>query len=51
FNQTVQLRTHSIHPPYIDEDLQNRWWDFGADAYVNTNKHIRLTRAVPSQMV
>jgi hypothetical protein len=22
--QTVQLRTHSIHPPYIDEDLQNR---------------------------
>ncbi|KAH0829134.1 legume-like lectin family-domain-containing protein [Lanmaoa asiatica] len=41
---------HSIHPPYIDEDLQNRWWDFGADAYVNTNKHIRLTRAVPSQM-
>ncbi|KAG6381972.1 ER lumen protein retaining receptor-domain-containing protein [Boletus reticuloceps] len=48
--QTVQLRTHSIHPPYIDEDLQNRWWDFGADAYINTNKHIRLTRAVPSQM-
>lgn len=48
--RTVQLRTHSIHPPYIDEDLQNRWWDFGADAYINTNKHIRLTRAVPSQM-
>ncbi|KAI6046428.1 legume-like lectin family-domain-containing protein [Pisolithus marmoratus] len=49
-NQTVQLRTHSIHPPYIDEDLQNRWWDFGADAYINTNKHVRLTRAAPSQM-
>jgi len=48
--RTVQLRTHSIHPPYIDEDLQNRWWDFGADAYINTNKHVRLTRAVPSQM-
>ncbi|KAG8221260.1 legume-like lectin family-domain-containing protein, partial [Butyriboletus roseoflavus] len=48
--RTVQLRTHTIHPPYIDEDLQNRWWDFGADAYINTNKHIRLTRAVPSQM-
>ncbi|KAH9485662.1 VIP36-like protein [Psilocybe cubensis] len=26
------------------------WWDFGADAYVNTNKHIRLTRNRPSQM-
>ncbi|KAH9889368.1 legume-like lectin [Cubamyces lactineus] len=49
-DRTVSLRTHSIYPPYIDQDLQNRWWDFGADAYVNTNKHIRLTRQVPSQM-
>ena len=50
--QSVQLRTHSLFPPYIDQDLQNRyvcaqrppctqnlndrdrWWDFGADAYV-----------------
>ncbi|KAH7925298.1 hypothetical protein BV22DRAFT_1065213 [Leucogyrophana mollusca] len=48
--RTVQLRTHSIFPPYIDQDLQNRWWDFGADAYINTNKHIRLTRPKPSQM-
>jgi len=48
--RTIQLRTHSIYPPYIDQDLQNRWWDFGADSYVNTNKHIRLTRNVPSQM-
>jgi mannose-binding lectin 2 len=32
--QTVQLRTHSIFAPYIDQDLQNRWWDFGADSYV-----------------
>lgn len=46
----VPLRTHSVYAPYIDQDLQNRWWDFGADAYVNTNKHIRLTRARPSQM-
>jgi len=46
----VPLRTHSIYAPYIDQDLQNRWWDFGADSYINTNKHIRLTRARPSQM-
>ncbi|KAF9509767.1 hypothetical protein BS47DRAFT_1487814 [Hydnum rufescens UP504] len=46
---TVNLRTHSIFPPYVDQDLQNRWFSFGADAYVNTNKHIRLTRDVPSQ--
>ncbi|KIM82469.1 hypothetical protein PILCRDRAFT_820328 [Piloderma croceum F 1598] len=46
----VPLRTHSIYAPYIDQDLQNRWWDFGADSYINTNKHIRLTRPRPSQM-
>ncbi|KAJ7099427.1 legume-like lectin family-domain-containing protein [Mycena belliarum] len=49
-DRTVQLRTHSIYAPFIDQDLQNRWWDFGADSYVNTNKHVRLTRARPSQM-
>jgi len=49
-DRTVSLRTHSIYAPYIDQDLQNRWWDFGADAYVNTNKHVRLTRARPSEM-
>ncbi|KAI0048801.1 concanavalin A-like lectin/glucanase [Auriscalpium vulgare] len=48
--RTVQLRTHSLFPPYIDQDLQNRWWDFGADAYVNTAKHVRLTRNRPSLM-
>ncbi|TFK26327.1 hypothetical protein FA15DRAFT_667627 [Coprinopsis marcescibilis] len=47
--RTVQLRTHSIYPPYIDQDLQNRWWDFGADAYINTNKHVRLTQNKASQ--
>ncbi|KAJ7750032.1 legume-like lectin family-domain-containing protein [Mycena maculata] len=49
-DRTVQLRTHSLYAPFIDQDLQNRWWDFGADAYVNTNKHVRLTRNRPSQM-
>lgn len=43
-SRTSQLRTHSLHAPYVDQDLQNRWWDFGADAIVNTNRHIRLTQ-------
>ncbi|KAK5808118.1 putative lectin family integral membrane protein [Linnemannia elongata] len=43
------LRTHSIYMPYIDQDLQNRWFDFGGDALINTNKHIRLTSDIPSQ--
>ncbi|KAF9542654.1 hypothetical protein EC957_001788 [Mortierella hygrophila] len=45
----LPLRTHSIYMPYIDQDLQNRWFDFGGDALVNTNKHIRLTSDIPSQ--
>ncbi|KAG0026166.1 hypothetical protein BGZ81_006569 [Podila clonocystis] len=44
-----ELRTHSIYMPYIDQDLQNRWFDFGGDAYVNTYQHIRLTSDRPSQ--
>ncbi|KAH9966287.1 legume-like lectin family-domain-containing protein [Russula compacta] len=48
--RTVQLRTHSLFAPYIDQELQNRWWDFGADTIVNTNKHIRLTHNRQSQM-
>ncbi|KAL1409979.1 hypothetical protein Q8F55_003979 [Vanrija albida] len=40
----VALRTHSIAMPYVDSDLQNRWWDFGGDTIINTNKHIRLTQ-------
>ncbi|KAF9089055.1 hypothetical protein BGX29_010490 [Mortierella sp. GBA35] len=43
------LRTHSLYMPYIDHDLQNRWFDFGGDTIINTNRHIRLTQDVPSQ--
>ncbi|CAJ0642582.1 11299_t:CDS:2 [Entrophospora sp. SA101] len=45
----IPLRTHSIYMPYIDQDLQNRWFDFGADTVINTNRHIRLTHDRPSQ--
>ncbi|EJT96948.1 hypothetical protein DACRYDRAFT_25388 [Dacryopinax primogenitus] len=47
---TIPIRTHSLYAPYVDQDLQNRWFDFGADAIVNTNKHIRLTQDRPHQM-
>ncbi|KAI8366803.1 legume-like lectin family-domain-containing protein [Radiomyces spectabilis] len=45
----VVLRTHSIAMPYIDDDLQNRWFDFGGDAVINTNRHVRLTSLQQSQ--
>ncbi|CAG8604664.1 6984_t:CDS:2 [Funneliformis mosseae] len=45
----IPLRTHSIYMPYIDMDLQNRWFDFGGDTVINTAKHIRLTHDRPAQ--
>ncbi|RUS21084.1 LOW QUALITY PROTEIN: concanavalin A-like lectin/glucanase domain-containing protein [Jimgerdemannia flammicorona] len=32
-----------------DQDLQNRWFDFGGDTVINTNKQIRLTSDRQSQ--
>lgn len=46
----VPLRSHSLYAPYVDSNLQNKFWDFGADAIVDTNKHIRLTQDRPHQM-
>ncbi|CAB4378169.1 hypothetical protein RhiirA1_409752 [Rhizophagus irregularis] len=48
-SQAIPLRTHSIYMPYIDQDFQSRWFDFGADTVINTNKHVRLTYDRPSQ--
>ncbi|CAD6889351.1 unnamed protein product [Tilletia controversa] len=45
----VPLRTHSIHAPYVDSNLQNKFWDFGADTIVDTNRAVRLTMDKPSQ--
>ncbi|WVF73171.1 hypothetical protein IAT40_007990 [Kwoniella sp. CBS 6097] len=47
--KTVPLRTHSLAAPYVDSDLQNRWWDFGGNTIINTNKQVRLTQDRPSE--
>ncbi|SAM84315.1 related to vesicular integral-membrane protein VIP36 [Ustilago bromivora] len=46
----VPLRSHSIYAPYVDSNLQNKFWDFGADTIVDTNRHIRLTQDRSHQM-
>ncbi|KAL7776338.1 hypothetical protein CFE70_006754 [Pyrenophora teres f. teres 0-1] len=28
--------------PYLDSDMQSRWWDFGGDTIIRTDKYIRL---------
>lgn len=43
------LRTHSIYAPYVESNLQNKFWDFGGDAIVDTNRQIRLTQDRPHQ--
>ncbi|KAK4964240.1 hypothetical protein LTR66_012395 [Elasticomyces elasticus] len=36
-------------PPYLDSDMQSRWFDFGGDTVVRADKYIRLTSDRPSQ--
>ncbi|EGG10662.1 uncharacterized protein MELLADRAFT_47114 [Melampsora larici-populina 98AG31] len=46
---TIPIRSHSIYAPYVDSDLQNRWFDFGGSTIIDTNKQIRLTQDRSSQ--
>ncbi|KAK8194679.1 lectin family integral membrane protein [Phyllosticta capitalensis] len=41
-DDTVEPEVKSI-PPYLDSDMQSRWFDFGGDTVVRTDKYIRLT--------
>ncbi|KIH90613.1 lectin, mannose-binding protein 2 [Sporothrix brasiliensis 5110] len=36
--------------PYLDSDMQSRWYDFGGDTVIRTDQYIRLTADRPSQM-
>ncbi|KAF7547780.1 hypothetical protein G7Z17_g7488 [Cylindrodendrum hubeiense] len=47
--KSITLRTHSLQQPYLDSDMQSRWYDFGGDTIVRTDSYIRLTSDRPSQ--
>ncbi|KAL1305938.1 hypothetical protein AAFC00_004079 [Neodothiora populina] len=47
--KSIPLRTHSLTSPYLDSDLQSRWWDYGGDTLIRADKYIRLTADRPSQ--
>ncbi|KUI59572.1 hypothetical protein VP1G_06806 [Cytospora mali] len=48
--KSIGLRTHTLQQPYLDSDMQSRWYDFGGDTVVRTDAYIRLTSNRPSQM-
>ena len=35
--------------PYLDSDMQSRWWDFGGDTIIRTDQYIRLSSDKPSR--
>ncbi|PUU72281.1 legume-like lectin family-domain-containing protein [Tuber borchii] len=41
--KTVPLRTHSLLQPYLDSELQSRWFDWGGDTIVRADQYVRLT--------
>lgn len=45
----IPLRTHSLHTPYLDSDLQSRWFDFGGSTVIRADQYIRLTAHHPSE--
>ncbi|KAK3692875.1 concanavalin A-like lectin/glucanase domain-containing protein [Podospora appendiculata] len=47
--KSIGLRTHSLVQPYLDSDMQSRWYDFGGDTIIRTDQYIRLTSDKPSQ--
>jgi len=47
--RSIPLRTHSLHAPYLDSDMQSRWFDFGGNTIIRADQYIRLTSDRPSQ--
>ncbi|RDL38141.1 Concanavalin A-like lectin [Venustampulla echinocandica] len=47
--RSIPLRTHSLQPPYLDSDMQSRWFDFAGNTIIRADQYIRLTSDRPSQ--
>ncbi|MCJ1398307.1 hypothetical protein MMC11_001505 [Xylographa trunciseda] len=48
--KSIPLRTHSLTPPYLDTDMQSRWFEFGGDTIVRADKYIRLASDLQSRI-
>ncbi|KAL8737694.1 MAG: hypothetical protein Q9190_008085, partial [Brigantiaea leucoxantha] len=47
--RTIPLRSHSLSAPYLDSDMQSRFFDFGGDTIVRADQYVRLTSDRQSQ--
>ncbi|KAG9233951.1 lectin family integral membrane protein-like protein [Amylocarpus encephaloides] len=47
--RSIPLRTHTLDQPYLDSDMQSRWFDFGGNTIIRADQYIRLTSDRPSQ--
>ncbi|KAK8932921.1 L-type lectin-like domain-containing protein [Metarhizium anisopliae] len=47
--RSAKLTKRICSQPYLDSDMQSRWFDFGGDTIVRTDSYIRLTSDLPSQ--
>ncbi|KLJ07658.1 lectin, mannose-binding 2 [Blastomyces silverae] len=45
----IPMVAYSITQPYLDSDSENRWFDFGGDTVIRTDRYIRLTPDRPSR--
>lgn len=35
--------------PFLDSQMQSRWWDFGGDTVIRTDRYVRLTGELTSR--
>lgn len=47
---SLPFHSSALTLPFSNRRPADRWWDFGADTIVNTNKAIRLTQDQQSEM-
>lgn len=47
--RSIPLRTHTLQQPYLDSDMQSRWFDFGGDTIIRADQYVRLTSDRSSQ--
>ncbi|KAL9603884.1 MAG: hypothetical protein Q9219_000822, partial [cf. Caloplaca sp. 3 TL-2023] len=52
--RTIPLRSHSLSAPFLDSDMQSRFYEFGGDTIIRADqekldRYVRLTSDRPSQ--